>query len=163
MVQLRVLVFVSATLLSSVVAGQDVYAQGVRARAAAGTTTTWNVYTCPNAGDCTVNVDVSIDPLKGCETTAVDFVDSNPGQTIVWVLGRVPAGYEVQFKDPGIVMTEGGQDVDDVTHDKKEHRKRVKRKSQTFLLYDILVEYRSNNAAGFTACPPKGPAIVNRG
>jgi hypothetical protein len=131
-----------------------------------GTTTSWSVYSCPDAAECQVNVDVTIG-FVGCRVEAIPFIDRNPNQkkqTIIWVIPSDPAGYEVQFKDPGVVMTEGGQDVDDVKKDKKEHRKKIKQQSMTFLLYNILVEYRVQGSAGpFLPCPPKGPAIVNRG
>jgi len=155
-----------ALLLASAVHSQPLHADGVPDFAAPDTTTTWRVYSCPDADECKVNVDVTVD-TSGCRVDAVDFVDRNPNQkkqTIVWSIPKDPAGYEVQFKDPGIQMTEGGQDVDLVKKDKKEHKKKVKQKTMTFLLYDILVEYRVQGSTGaFTVCKPRGPAIVNRG
>ena len=126
----------------------------------------WSVYSCPDAVDCAVSVDVTF-PSGVCTVSAVALIDRHPKQkkqTIIWTLPANPPGYEIQFKDPGIQMTEGGQDMDDVSKALKQHKKKVKQKSMTLLTYDILVEYRiKNSGASYTPCKPNGPAIVNRG
>jgi len=133
-----------------------------------GTTTTWTVYSCPDDPDCVVNIKVT-DVSGGCKIDVVDFVDRNPKQTkqqIIWRIVQVPPNYDVQFTDPGIKMTQGAGDMDDVSKDKREHKKKVKRQDpdRSFLLYNILLEYKATlSGGGYAACTPKGPAIVNRG
>ena len=166
MLNVNIPAFLCSLLISTTACAAQEHMEGVPPPGTPGMFTTWRVYSCPDAPECQVSIDVSIG-IAGCQLSSVDLIDRNPNQknqTIVWTFGTTTPGYEVEFRDPGIVMTEGGQDVDDVKHEKREHRKRIKQKTMTFLLYDILVEYRVQGSMGaFTACNSKGPAIVNRG
>lgn len=158
----KLLTLLSALLISGAGYGADTL--GLKDFGTPGAFTTWQVYSCPDDVDCKVSVGLTVS-AAGCEISAVDFIDRHPHQkkqTIVWQIAP-NSTYDVQFRGDGIKMTDGGQDVDDVKKDAKEHKKKVKQKSQTFLLYDILLEYKPlGSATPYLPCIPKGPAIVNR-
>ena len=138
---------------------------GVPPPASPGTTTTWDVYTCPDAADCTVTVGVAVN-AGVCTFTVPAFIDRNSNrkrQQLIWVLDKEPAGYEISFKNQGIEMKLGSGDVRETLRSQREHRKQVIQQSRLFLLYDILVEYKDLTTGTVTSCSPHGPAIINRG
>jgi hypothetical protein len=132
----------------------------------------WTVFSCPDAGDCPVPVEISIVNEK-CQYVVYDVIDRHPNQKkqeLVWILSTPTTGYEVRFGNanltkPGIEIRLGKGDMDDKKNDKKEHRKKFKKQDTLFITYDIHAEFRrtTDTDKDFTPCDDKGPAIINRG
>lgn len=134
-------------------------------------TTSATIYPCEDKSECMVKVLVDVSTGK-CTYTVPDFIDrhpSHPKQKIVWEISSLTANYEVQFGNndlkakPGIEVQVGKDDVDDDTNGKKVHKKMIKKQTVAVLLYDIHAEFKATDAASWTRCDPKGPAIINRG